>query len=242
MLNKTVSVWERRGNLGLDIAKSRARLRGDRKKKKKKKKLARIFASISRQRSLGHNSTFDRMELCVDGYRSWRGSQTSLVRNLGPYYEGNLLERLQITIFPGYASTDDRFTSETGIIVGGTARYNSAWLLLHVDEGKRAKSAVSRRCGAWSYSHQRREIFREYRLLDIPFIPYIFFSFLSRLQWKRLRKKFSCLKSFIEQKKNYAHTCDRNNSILSFHYRIKEFSFNCQTTKTIIENHFVSKR
>ena len=45
-MDKTVSVWERRGNLGLDIAKSRAaRLRGDRKKKKKKrkKKLARIF-------------------------------------------------------------------------------------------------------------------------------------------------------------------------------------------------------
>ena len=51
---------------------------------------------------------------------AWKSN--SLVRNLGPYYEGSLLERLQITIFPSYASTDDRFTSETGIIVGGTAR------------------------------------------------------------------------------------------------------------------------
>lgn len=145
MLNKTVSVWERRGNLGLDIAKSRARLRGDRKKKKKKigEDLCR---RRSRQRSLGHNSTFDRGIM-----RRWLSilawKSNSLVRNLGPYYEGNLLERLQITIFPSYAGTDDRFTSETGIIVGGTASH-SAWLLLHVDEGKRAKSAVSRRCEA----------------------------------------------------------------------------------------------
>lgn len=117
-----------------------------RQEKKRKKKLARIFAWRSRQRSLGHNSTFDRGIM-----RRWLSilawKSNSLVRNLGPYYEGNLLERLQITIFPSYAGTDDRFTSETGIIFGGTARHN-AWLLLHVDEGKRAKSAVSRRCEA----------------------------------------------------------------------------------------------
>lgn len=113
------------------------------------------------------------MELCVDGYRSPAWKSNSLVRNLGPYYGGNLLGILQITIFPSYASTMIVLHKRRNR--RGTTRLVTFIYVLH--EGKRAKSAVSRE--ARSYSHRRREIF--------DYSVYIFFP-----HWeKSLRKKFS---------------------------------------------------
>lgn len=113
------------------------------------------------------------MELWVDGYRSPTWKSNSLVRNLGPYYGGNLLGILQITIFPSYASTMIVLHKRRNR--RGTTRLVTFIYVLH--EGKRAKSAVSRE--ARSYSHRRREIF--------DYSVYIFFP-----HWeKSLRKKFS---------------------------------------------------
>lgn len=113
------------------------------------------------------------MELWVDGYRSPAWKSNSLVRNLGPYYGGNLLGILQITIFPSYASTMIVLHKRRNR--RGTTRLVTFIYVLH--EGKRAKSAVSRE--ARSYSHRRREIF--------DYSVYIFFP-----HWeKSLRKKFS---------------------------------------------------
>lgn len=141
MLNKTVSVWgtERKPWTGYcEIT------RRQRKKKRKKKNWS--LGWISRQWS--DDGTFDRWNYAWIDLR--RGSQTASFVILAPITGATSSADCKSLSFPATRARWSFYTSESGVIV----EEQRAWLLLRVlHEGKRAKSAVSRRREARSYSY-----------------------------------------------------------------------------------------